>query len=121
MANTNQKTSKTDDTWKYVAAFILVLCILCKLKQKREKLTSQQIITMYGRDSCPYTVQMKDEINNSGIITMSDIKYIDVTTTSGSAEFSQKGFSGVPTMECNGRVASGFMKTSDMLVKLGLN
>jgi glutaredoxin len=83
---------------------------------KKEENDSQ--ITMYGRDTCGFTVKMKNELKKTGLIKI--IRYVDVTTPEGESEFKSKGFDGVPAFEGNGRVAMGYMKSTDLLKKLNL-
>lgn len=73
---------------------------------------------MFGRDSCPYTVKMKEQLEDDGV--MSKFEYVDVTTDEGEERFSAVGGEGVPTFELNGRIAIGAMPTSKLIKILGM-
>lgn len=116
----------------YALAALVMLYLVCKCMNRspsqlmKQTLTGKRIplpgesskIVMYGRDSCPYTLKMKSELKNSGLYKK--IKYVDVTTPEGAAEFKKTGFDGVPAFKGNGRVAVGFMKSSNLLKKLNM-
>jgi len=73
---------------------------------------------MYGRDSCPYTVKMKDQLNDDGV--MNNFEYVDVTTAEGSKRFKEEGGEGVPYFKHNGRIAVGHMPTSKLFKMLNM-
>lgn len=73
---------------------------------------------MYGRDSCPFTVKMKEQLEDDGV--MSKFEYVDVTTEEGQERFGAIGGEGVPTFELNGRIAVGAMPTSNLIKILGM-
>lgn len=73
---------------------------------------------MYGRDSCPYTVKMKKQMKDDGVLDK--FEYVDVTTKEGGARFEASGGEGVPHFEHNGRVAVGFMPSSKLLKMLNM-
>ena len=73
---------------------------------------------MYGRDSCPYTVKMKEQLDNDG--ALDKFEYVDVTTDDGKQRFQVAGGEGVPFFEHNGRVAVGKMPTSKLFKMLNM-
>lgn len=101
---------------------IFIVCIAAYLYYRCQTSTVETYdsgeITMYGRDTCGFTVKMKNELKKSGLIKI--IRYVDVTTPEGETEFKSKGFDGVPAFEGNGRVAMGYMKSTDLLKKLNM-
>ena len=72
----------------------------------------------YGRDSCPYTVKMKQELESNN--AMKHFEWVDVETQAGQEKFKEVGGQGVPYFTYNGRVAVGYMPTSKLFKMLDL-
>ena len=77
-------------------------------------------ITFYGRDSCPFCVKMKKQLEDDGLFSKLD--YVDVETQEGHEAFSQIKVSGVPHFECKstGKSSTGFKPTDSLLNELDL-
>lgn len=75
-------------------------------------------IKMYGRNSCGYTIKMKDQIKKENLNHM--FHFIDVSKEPGLSQFKNMNGNGVPMFKRNGRVAVGFMPTSELFSKLGI-
>ena len=70
---------------------------------------------MYGRDSCVYTVRMKNQLQADSV----DFAFVDVETPEGAQRYAALGVEGVPAFECNGRTAVGYMPTESLMQALG--
>lgn len=116
---------------KKVLIALLVVCLLMKFMKRRPSLPkapyfvpmpeddrTETTPVMYGRDSCPYTVKMKNQLQAEGV--MDKFEYVDVTTEAGGQRFAAAGGEGVPYFELNGRVAVGSMPTSKLFKMLGM-
>ena len=79
---------------------------------------SEAKAVMYGRDSCPYTVKMKEQLVKDG--AMKKFEYVDVTTADGAERFNTEGGEGVPYFSNNGRIAVGHMPTSKLFKMLNM-
>ena len=104
-----------------VVVAVVILAILLGILMNRKKRYSH--LSLYGRDSCPYTVKMKDELDNNSV----SYRYLDTDTQDGIKEFKDvmrtyDHDGGVPFMVCskNRRTATGFMSKSSLFQKLGL-
>ena len=75
-------------------------------------------IIMYGRESCPYTVKMIDELKQSR--KWKDITYLDVTKPENKKEFERLNLTAVPAFSGNGRIALGYMPTSKLYQTLDM-
>jgi glutaredoxin-related protein len=74
---------------------------------------------MYGRDSCPYCIKMKEQLKKDGVFYK--FKFVDVSTSKGSRLFSMTNADGVPFFinPVNNKHAVGAMPTKELLMTLG--
>lgn len=111
----------------HMILLVLIGMILCKFmsymstEQFSQMDVSHGDISFYGRDSCPFCVKMKKELQTSPEL-YEKIEYIDITTEKGSVRFNDKNASGVPYFECKstGKNTSGFQPVDKLLSNLGL-
>tara|TARA_B100001996_G_C18624315_1_gene579097 strand:+ start:183 stop:551 length:369 start_codon:yes stop_codon:yes gene_type:complete len=113
----------------FVFLLIIILCVRSKEKQIESKSKSKcgsdtiipqksSNIVMYGRESCPYTVKMINELKQSR--KWKDITYVDVSQPSGKEEFDRLNLTAVPAFSGNGRIALGYMPTSKLYKTLDM-
>ena len=86
-------------------------------KQQLEKYSNSKAY-MFGRDSCGYTVKMKDLLMKQGLFNK--FIYIDVTKPENKSQYESLKVNGVPAFEHNGRIAVGYMEPSDLFKKLNM-
>lgn len=94
---------------KNILIILLVLYVLATLSYKRCK------YIMYGRESCPHCVIMKEQLRKDGVI--GDFRYIEVTSEYGKKEFNKTPATAVPHFVNaeSGQSATGSMKTPELL------
>tara|TARA_Y100000389_G_C17469368_1_gene528863 strand:+ start:2453 stop:2932 length:480 start_codon:yes stop_codon:yes gene_type:complete len=70
---------------------------------------------MYGRESCPHCVVMKERLRKDGVIQ--EFRYIEVTSDYGKKEFDKTSARSVPYFvnEASGKTTTGSMKTSELI------
>lgn len=79
-------------------------------------------ITFFGRDSCPFCVKMKNQLQNDGMLDY--MEYVDVETPEGAEAFqNSEGDGAVPYFECasTGKSSTGFKPTKTLVKDLGLS
>lgn len=89
------------------------------LSKKKPVSTSVEKIKMYGRDSCGFTVKMKNLIQKEGKQEM--FEYIDTSKPDGILLYEKLNVNGVPAFEYKKKVVVGAMSMSDLLKKLNIN
>ena len=79
-------------------------------------------IKFYGRDSCPFCVKMKKELQTD-MDLYNKVVYVDIETEEGANKFKEISASGVPHFQCDstGKSASGFQPVNKLLHNLGLS
>ena len=87
-------------------------------KDKENKVNKGEKITMYGRETCGYTVKMKEQLTKDGV--MDSIIFVDTATKEGQEKLEKVGGSGVPHFTFEDKKATGYMKTKELLDTLGL-
>lgn len=94
---------------KIILIVLLVVYILAAISYKRCK------YVMYGRDSCPHCVVMKEKLLKDGVIQ--DFRYVEVTSTYGKNEFDKIPARAVPHFvnESTGQSVTGSMETSALI------
>lgn len=99
--------------WKNILFILLVVYILSKSVQMKKFL-------MYGRDSCPHCVNMKEQLTKDGV--MQDFQFIDVQSRSGERMFSKTNADGVPFFinPINNASASGSMNTKELYNRMNM-
>ena len=97
---------------KNILLILLILHFLAMMSYKRCK------YIMYGRESCPHCVDMKERLRKDGVIQ--DFRYIEVSSDYGKKEFNKTPASAVPFFvnEESGQTAMGSMKTPELLEAL---
>ena len=73
---------------------------------------------MFGRTSCPYTVDMINELKKYNVFEK--FEFINTETKNGSQLMKQYGGEGVPFFVHKSRKGHGFMPKSDLFEKLNL-
>tara|TARA_B110000977_G_C11090636_1_gene496732 strand:- start:1483 stop:1731 length:249 start_codon:yes stop_codon:yes gene_type:complete len=76
-------------------------------------------IKMYGRDSCGYTVEMKNKIEKSSHKHM--FHYIDVNSPEGKKEYKKLRANGVPAFHFKGKTVVGAMPMEILLKNLNVS
>lgn len=97
---------------KNILLILLVLYMVTLMSYKRCK------YIMYGRESCPHCVIMKERLRKDGVI--GDFRYIEVTSEYGKQEFDKTPARAVPFFvnEASGQTATGSMETPKLLETL---
>lgn len=97
---------------KNILLILLILHLVALMSYKRCK------YIMYGRDSCPHCVTMKENLRKDGAIQ--DFRYIEVTSDYGKQEFNKTPARAVPYFvnEESGQSAMGSMQTQELLETL---
>lgn len=98
-----------------IFAILIVMCII-----KTSYKSNDVKYLMYGRDSCKYCKQMKEQLMKDGVFYK--FKFIDVSTNKGSRLFSMTNADGVPFFvnPVNNSTAVGSMSTKELLITLGI-
>lgn len=73
-------------------------------------------IIMFGRESCPYTVKMVDELKRTK--TKKHFEFVDTSTQSGAKRFEKIGGNGVPHFLYKKKSATGYMPVKKLMEKL---
>ena len=94
------------------------MCLLVLSNIKYERFIASNIVKLYGRDTCGYTVKMKKMIDESK--HKNKFTYIDVTTSYGKAEYDKLGVNGVPAFKYNEQIIVGAMPVEEVLQKLNV-
>lgn len=100
--------------------FVIIFAILIVMYFIKLSFKSNGVqYLMYGRDSCPYCKQMKEQLMKDGVFYK--FKFIDVSTNKGSRLFSMTNADGVPFFinPVSNSTAVGSMSTKELLITLG--
>lgn len=106
---------------------VFTLLIVYGVINKKHKTLSKKIpasikvekIKMYGRDSCGFTVKMKELIKKEGKSYL--FQYIDTSKPEGILKYEKLNVNGVPAFEYRNKVVVGAMSMSELLEKLNIN
>lgn len=94
---------------------VLLLLVLAQRTNPVRRKTHEKI-TMYGRDTCGYTVKMKKMIDNSNYKSMFD--YIEVSNKPHILK--ELNIDGVPAFEYKNKVIIGAMPVEVLLKKINV-
>jgi glutaredoxin len=96
---------------------IIAVLVLNPKKIKKHNYNSEKIL-MYGRDSCGYTIKMKELIANSKF--KERFQYIDITTELGELQYNKLDVNGVPAFYFKGKIVVGAMALEKLFQKLNI-
>ncbi len=100
----------------FIAAVLIVQSCACNAQVGSYTEVEIREAVMYGRDSCGFTVKMKEAMIREGVFDK--FRYVDVTTSKGGAEFSATGATGVPHFVKGKESATGYMPPQELIEKL---
>lgn len=105
-----------------VCTLLIVYGVMSKTRKTLSKKTPLSIsvkkIKMYGRDSCGFTVKMKNLIKKEGKSHL--FQYIDTSKPEGILKYEKLNVKGVPAFEYGSKIVVGAMSISQLLKKLNI-
>ena len=109
-----------------ILSLTLLLCSSIHLMKNMNKSTFENNsighndITFYTRNTCPFCVKMKKQLEND--IDFDKINVVDIETEKGYKSFKKLNVNGVPHFECQstGKKSTGYKSTPELLSDLHL-